>query len=313
MAALFVSTKLAAAPVKISFLDNESSVNETVSFLTSKGCDSNSASLFRTVVNWNNEHPLGFDLKKFPKNENGFYVFQSVSNLIEALPQPLIKASHPYQLNCFDTVILIAGNLIQTELQPDALSGPFLVSTPPNTNNIGIMAIEETARDAFNATYPSWHIEASKAVFGESRQNKRICLTAVLDSYCILPRSTTEDNLQSSLLKVLQSNWKRQGIIFPTNMEIVVCHDATLNDSNAPFAASFTATTHMGLLFQNHDGYIYLEKDGVSGPYVRLDFTNKRDLLPWLKSVIESTAGKNSRLFATFNGSEIESLNEIKR
>ncbi len=309
VAILFVGAKLNAFPIKISFLDSEIALKETTDFLTLKGCDSNSVGLFKTVVNWNNESPLGFDLEKFPKKENGFYSFQSVSNLVGALTQPLIKAAHPYQLNCFDNVVLLAGNLMQTGLQPDELSGPFLVPVP-NTNSFGSLAIEETARDAFNTVYPSWHIEASKAVFRENRQNKRICLTAVFDSYCILPRSVTKNDLGSSLLKVLQTNWKRQRIIFPTNMEIVICHSATLNDKSAPFASSFANATHAGLLFQDHDRYVYLEKDGVSGPYVRLDFTNKKDLLPWLRSVIESTTGESNHLFATFNDREIESLDE---
>lgn len=207
--ALFIGTTLNASPVRISFLNNEDALKQTTDFLTSKGCDSNSINLFRTVIRWNNDSPLGFDLKKFPKNENGFYTFQSVSNLVAALPQPIINATHPYQLNCFDNVILLAGNLTQTGLQPDALSGPFLVPVTV-TNNVVSMVVEETPRDAFNATYPSWHIEASKAVFGESMQNKRICLTAAFNSYCILPHSVTRDNLGSSLLKVLQNDWKRQ-------------------------------------------------------------------------------------------------------
>jgi hypothetical protein len=309
-AGLSITFGLDASPVKISFLDNEEALNQTTSFLATNGCDSNSVNLFRTAVRWNNESPLGFDLKKFPKNENGGYLFQSVTNLIEALPQPIINAAHGYQLNCFDNVILLAGDLTQTGFQPDDLSGPFLAPVPI-TNNFGGMTIMETARDAFNTVYPSWHIEASKAVFGESMQNKRICLTAAFNAYCVLPNSTKQENLASSLLKVLQSGWKRQGIVFPTNMEIVICHSAVLNENHIPLVSSFASATHAGVLFQNHGQYVYIEKAGVSGPYVRLDFTTKKDLLSWLKSLIESTTNGRDHLFATFNDREIKSLDDV--
>jgi hypothetical protein len=307
---LSIAFALRAAPVKISFLDNEDALKQTTGFLATNGCDSDSVNLFRTVVYWNNKSPLGFDLKRFPNNENGFYSFQSVSNLADALPQPLINAAHPDQLNCFDCVILLAGNLIQTKLQPDSISGPFIVSVPPTNAFVSVMTIMETPRDAFNAEYPAWHIEASKAVFGESRQNKRICLTAAFNSYCFLPQATTHNNLKTSLMEVLQANWKRQGIVFPTNMEIVICHSAVLNESGGPLFAPFAWATHSGLLFQNNGQYVYIEKAGASGPYVRLDFTNKKDLFPWLKSVIVSTTVERDHLFATFNDREIVSLDD---
>src|SRR5882724_7909393 len=87
---LNIAVSLDASPVKISFFESENALNQTTDFLISKGCTLNSINLFRTVVHWNNEAPLGFDIKKFPKNEDGFYSFQSISNLVEALPQPII-------------------------------------------------------------------------------------------------------------------------------------------------------------------------------------------------------------------------------
>jgi hypothetical protein len=255
------------------------------------------------------------DLGRFPTSHNGFYTFQSVSNLADSLLQPLIYASHRSDLDCFDNVILLAGTAMQTKLQPDDLSGPFLAAVT-TTNFVVNMAVEETPRDAFNFTYSLYARETTKLVFGGARQDKHICLTTALDSYCTLTHQTTENNLGGSLLRVLQAQWKQQGIIFPTNMEVVICESAVLpspSEANTvPWLAPFSVATHAGLLFKNHGQFVYIEKAGSYGPYVRLDFTDKEDLLFWLKTLLRPATDERDRLFAIFNGSEVDSLDEIK-
>ncbi len=289
--------------MKISFLDNETAIKQTTAFLLSKGCDQKAVSSFERVVEWYNKTPTDLDLKKFPPRKNGFYSFQSVSNLVEALPHPLIFTFHQNELNCFDTVILIAGNLFQTKLKPDDISGPFL---PPltMTNNDVVLRVAATPRDAFGIVCPAWWTEASKNIFSGSMQNKRICLTAAFDSFHFLPSSTTREELRDKLLKALQLNWKNLGIVFPTNLEVVLYHSVALDEHNS-------LTTHAGLLFRNRNQYIYIEKIGSSGPYVRLDFEDKEDLFIWYQSAVKPTADKGSAIFATFNDNEIEDLDEL--
>jgi hypothetical protein len=69
-------------------------------------------------------------------------------------------------------------------------------------------------------------------------------------------------------------------------------------------------TVHAGLLFYHHDGFTYIEKNGGIGPFVRLDFSSKRDLLTWLsRSQYQSDPpekGKRFRIFVTFNQDEID-------
>ena len=306
-----------ALPVSISFLDSEESLQQTTNFLASQGIDINSVDWFRRAVKWHNKTPLGFDLGGFPKSNDGFYTFQSMSNLTDLLPQPLIYARHEFDMDCFDNVILLAGSSIQTKLQPDALAGPFLVAITVPTNSFVVsMAVEETARDSFNAIYPPSARERTKLVFGGPRQDKHMCLTAASDSYCMLPHQTTGNDLGISLLKVLQAQWKQEGIIFPSNMEVVICESAVLVPpdvaSNTPFYAPFGSATHAGLMFKNHGGFVYIEKAGSNGPYVRLDFEDKKDLLFWLKTLLKPTTADRDHLFAIFNGVEVESLDDIK-
>jgi len=293
-------------PIRISFLDNEAALKQTIGFLSTNGCNPSALKIFEKAVRWNNESPLGFDTSKFPPAENGFYSFPSVSNLLQALPQPILNAVHPYQLNCYDAAILLAGNSLKTDLQPDSSSGPFLTPSIYFTN-ISSMAIEETPRDAFNC-YPGWYIEGSKAVFNETMQSRRICLTAVLNSYCVLPHSTTPTNAEYNLLQTLRSNWKHCEVTFPANPEVVLCHSAVLSPEAPDSAAPFASTTHVGLLFKNHDQFVYLEKAGIRGPYIRMDFTDRRDLLPWIAALVAPTVSPQNRLFVTFNDSEIQPL-----
>ncbi|MGD0745137.1 MAG: DUF4300 family protein [Verrucomicrobiota bacterium] len=302
---LLVGTNLDASPIKISFLDNEDAIKQTTEFLLAKGCDQETVSSFRRVIDWYNSTPTDLDLRKFPPRKNGFYVFQSVSNLVEALPHPLIYTYHQNELNCFDTVILLAGSLINTKVQPDDISGLFL-SPFTMTNGDVTLRVAATPRDAFAIICPPWWIEASKSIFSGSMQNKRICLTAAFDSFYFLPASTTRENLKNTLLKILQSNWKRQGITFPKNVEVVIYHSVALNEHNS-------LASHAGLLFQDYNQYIYIEKAGASGPYVRLDFTDKSDLFTWHQAGIKPTTDKRNFLFATFNDHEIEALNDIPK
>ena len=297
-----------SGPVRISFLNQTEALNQTTAFLSTNGCNQEAVRLFENVVRWNNISPLGFDTTRFPPCENGFYTFQSISNLLESLPQPILTANHPPQMNCYDAVILLVGNSMKTSLQPDVLGGPFL--TPITWSNIDTMAVEETPRDAFNC-YPPWYIQATKRAFSESMQNNRMCLSAVLNSYCILPHSAKRDDSGQTLFKALKSTWKQRGVVFPANSEVVICHSVVLAPSGPTFVAPFANTTHAGLLFKDHSKLIYLEKAGVFGPYVRLDLTGRKDLLPWLNFVVAPSTDARDMLFVTFNDVEMEPLSPI--
>jgi hypothetical protein len=292
-----------ADPIKISFLDNEDAIKQTTEFLLAKGCDKESVRSFRRVIDWYNSTPTDLDLKKFPSRDNGFYSFQSVSNLVEAFAHPLIYTYHQNELNCFDTVILMAGSLTQTKPKPDDLAGPFLAPSTITNNDVRPVAAA-TPRDAFNEICPEWWQEASKTIFVDSMQAKRICLTAAFDSFYYLPRSTTKENLGNELLQTLRFSWEREGIKFPKEMEIVICYDVTFVDKKGARAVS----SHAGLLFRNQDQYVFVEKLGSSAPYVRFDFKDKRDLFNWLRAEIEPTMDKGDFLFASFNDREIREI-----
>ena len=297
--------RLRAAPIEISFLDSENAIQGTLALLSEKGCDQGTTNLFRSVIDWYNASPTDLDCKNFPPLQNGFYSFESTSNLAKALPHSLIYTRHRCELNCFDTVILLAGNRIQTKLQPDDPAGPMLAPFTL-TNCVVTPRPAATPRDAFSIIYPAWWGKASQGIFSGAMQDKRICLTAAFDAFCYLPLSTTRQNFQKALLNQLRAGWQREGIAFPTNMEVVICYDAVLDGQSAPHAVS----THTGLLIPHGNQFVFLEKSGSNGPYVRFDFKDRKDLLAWLRMEIEPTTDNGDLLFATINDREIVSLNE---
>ena len=96
-------------------------------------------------------------------------------------------------------------------------------------------------------------------------------------------------------------------------MEVVIFHSVPPRPSSAlsyssPLPPFHSVPSHAGLLFHNHGQYVYIEKAGSSGPFVRLDFQDKHDLLTWFNAAIRPTGAKENMMFATFNDKEIESV-----
>jgi hypothetical protein len=204
-------------------------------------------------------------------------------------------------LNCFETVILLAGSQIQTSLQPDDVSAAPFVVPRSLTNNVVTPRGATTPRDAFAIIIPQWWMDMSKGIFSDAE--KRICLTVAFDSFYVLPRSTTPQNAGTWLLKIVQTSRNREGIKFPKNMQVVICYDMTLDAEGNRAVAS-----HAGLLFKDGKQYVFLEKNGNSAPYVRFDFSDLNDLYRWLFAEIQPTMDRRDLLFAIFSDNKNQSV-----
>ena len=91
----------------------------------------------------------------------------------------------------------------------------------------------------------------------------------------------------------------RPSITFPKRFEVILCHNANPETRYFP-------TVHAGLLFHSGTGYVYIEKTGGSGPFVRLDIEDKSDLIAWLSwKANKREVGYD---FVTFSDSIIELL-----
>lgn len=292
-----------AAPVRVSFLVERDGLPDTLTVLKNSGCTQEAMSRFKKAVENYQATALVWDFDKFPKSQKGFFHFESASHLVAALPHQLCDSKHAYDFNCFDTLITVAAGRLRTGLRPDDIAGPFLV--PHMSTNGGFMVLPAaTPRDAFSLVYQPWYRDATKDAFSQS--GTRISLTAALFRCHALPGSTTEPKLGSNVFESLRASWRRDNVLFPQDFEVVLCHQAS-------FPQRMFLTAHAGLLFPRKKGYTYIEKAGGSGPFVRLDFDDRADLLTWLSGMFRG-AGKlgYTHHFVTFNDTKIEMLEFTK-
>jgi hypothetical protein len=198
-----------------------------------------------------------------------------------------------------DAVIVLAGDRLQTRLRPDDIVGTILV--PITTTNGEGISLAATPRDAFALICPAWYREASDTFIPPAMQDSRICLTALLFRWHLLPTSTGEENLEARVAEVLRATWQRDEIRFPAQFEVLLVH-------NVDFSAHTICTCHAGLLFHRKTGYMYLEKAGGSGPFVRLDVSDKGDLVAWLATAFKDYTNANFARFVTFNDNAIKRI-----
>lgn len=295
---LFLHWSLQAGPVRISFLTDKRALQDTLGLLKKGGCGGDAIAAFEKSVEEYNSIGLKFDISRFPQTESGFYSFPSVSQLLSILPSRLWECSHPFDLNCFDTVIVLGSGKFRTDLGPDDHFDEFL---PAGIRQNGRLeyAHAQTAREAFNLSNPAWYQEITSNYIPSSLADTRIVLMAAMYCFHRLPASTGPQDVENQVMKTLRESWKQQKITFPSGFQIVLWHAVDL-------PSHLFATLHAGLLFPVHNGYTYLEKDGGRGPFVRLDFQDRADLLTWLGKGFSKSDGKY--FFATFNDSEIAVL-----
>ena len=284
--------------MRLSFLNDDGALQNTLDFLKSSGCETDANGGFRRAVERYNSTALQLDLSRFPAAQHGFYSFQSSSQLLAAIPHGFFDVPHPFEFNCFDTVILLGSAQLRANLHPDDQRGGFLAQGLA-TNRQLLYAHASTAGEAFNLSYPAWYRDASDGYFPSSMADSRICLTAAFYCFHMLPASTASQDVGGQVINILRESWKNQAIEFPSRFQIVLCHQVNLTNH-------LFATTHAGLLFPIERGYIYIEKSAGVGPFVRLDFGDKADLMAWLALKFDQSMGDH--VFVTFNNSKIEML-----
>lgn len=297
--ALIFQVSAEAGPIRASFLQDPLSLEDTVKVLRNNGCTLSNAANFQKIVQHYCQEPFDFDFGKFPKSVKGFFSFASTQELLAALPHHLGKTRHTFDFNCMDLVIVTADNQLQTSLKPDEIFGPFIVSVS-TTNGVGF-GFFATPRDAFIGGYVPEYLDASETFFPKAAQDTRICLTACLYRAYILPMATTETNLERTVMEVLRATWRREAIKFLERFEVVLVHSGLISHH-------MISTDHAGLLFRSKEGYTYLEKAGGPGPFVRLDFKDKSDLVPWLAAAFLNPKPPFQQRFATFNADSIQNL-----
>jgi hypothetical protein len=290
-----------AGAFRVSFLDDPVSIESTTNFLLHQGCDQRTVNSFCRALSEYDSETSDLNLARFPRKTDGFYAFESVTDVVEALDRPLIYVRHRGGLNCFDADCLLSANFIRFRLSPDDIGGPFLMQHTMTNGDVGL-ALTVTPRDAFDVARPAWAIEATKGLFDATLETNRMNFTAAFETFNFFPGGTTPEALPAVMFKTLKLGWERCGVVFPKQAKIIIFHSASLKEHNS-------VSTHAGILFTNDGRYLYLEKAGPSGPYVRLDFDDINDLFVWYKVAIKPNSDQGNFLFATLNDERIYPLN----
>jgi hypothetical protein len=286
-------------PVRISFLTNESVLRDTCELLEKVGTEQTAIQSFSNIVEQSNLLPLRLDLSWFPPESEGSYAFASMPTLVRSLRQKLFELDRAPEFNCFDTAILLSADPRDYPPSCRKSFGRFVISHPLRFSRRFTTAA--TADEAFELMYPWYYQEATLRAFPPSFRSARVCLTAELFQWRLLPQTIDDGALAESLLATIRSRWKRQNLKFGSGVELVLCHQAIL--SQPAFR-----TTHAGVLIRVGKGYTYLEKAGMTGPFVRLDLPNRADLHAWLASLYSGLEEPPFHLFATFNDRSIVPL-----
>src|ERR1700720_4282906 len=108
-----------AGTVRVSFINDAASLDETVGILTNNGCGREATAVFRRVVEGYYAEGFQLDRSKFPELKGGFSSFSTMSDVVKALPHRLCDTEHSWDFNCVDTTILLADGKVQIGIRPD--------------------------------------------------------------------------------------------------------------------------------------------------------------------------------------------------
>lgn len=270
------ATDSATPVVRVSFLRDTNVLADTSVRLQQIGCPTNAIVVFQRAVLQHNSSDLGLDLARFPERKQGFYEFSSGEDFAVALSQRLWGAKHDPGLACFDVLFLcLRDSEFTCRLPPDSVKRPYIVPFRPTWESELILTGVTSRAEAFASVCPPSYTSAVQRVLGMSFPETHVALTVCLKQYQILSRryAADEDNLSSKLMDERLLFWKTLGLTFPKQASAVLFHTADLKRRTV-------LTSHAGLLVPLPDKrFMYLEKAGCHGPFLRIDVDDPKELL----------------------------------
>lgn len=286
------------APIRVSFLNDDAALADTVDVLRSAGISASALSAFERSVRQYYRSPFTVDLKAFPSSREGFYEFPTIQSFVKALPYRLVDADHDWGVSCFDIVVVLCGEALKTSLSIDSQAGPFFAPTAL-ANGAIVVHKADTPRAAFAVTYPSNYVSRVQEIMGIVWTESDTCRSVCLQSCLKLPGPSPHDALGNALLGALKQQWAGWGVSFPSQPQIVLLHSVEA-------ATGGVFTGHGGLLIRRDRGYIYVEKAGGFGPFLRLDVADVDDLTRYYGSIGSHIGSRTlDREFMTINDEQV--------
>jgi hypothetical protein len=286
-----------ARPIRVSFLNDEASLDNSLRMLKTNGCTQTACDAFAKSVRHYYNSPFRLQLSAFPQPTNGFYSFDSAVAFTRALPHRLNDTQHPFDVNCF--FVVLALSKLNTSVRLDDSGHPLLAFVNVDGFNWRACPVA-TPRDAFSASYGPAYPGHVEKISGLRMTEAQMCLDACLHTVNVLPHGTKEDDLPKTILTLFKSRWAQQQIQFPQDTSVTMFHSVDLSKS------FHVVTDHAGLLIPTPGGYTYFEKAGGAGPFLRLDISEISDLITYNKSFItDQSRGDMTHYLMTVNDQEV--------
>ncbi len=249
---------LAAAPVRVSFLDTEAAREDTLSVFARAGCDTNHLAALRQAITHYYRTPLALDTSAFPPATDGFREFASIGDFVAALgTNRLSFLDHPFELNCFDTALLLAGPEMDVKMDLHSCNGPFLaVQVTTNLNHWLIPVsfaprrpchrVSGLVRSLRGESIPSGFHRETQAILSSSTSTSPFLSGHVIGHHCDRDAGGSPAALASL-----------------RHLAFRAASPSSCSTGPAPTTIWSFPTTWA--LLKNNNGWLYLEKTGGKG------------------------------------------------
>ena len=267
-----------ASPVRVSFLDTDAAREDTLQILADAGCDPVHLDALRKAILHYYQTPLALDVSAFPPANNDFREFGSIGDFVSALgTNQLSFLDHPFELNCFDTALLLAAPDMGIATDLNATNGPFFAVQVSRNFQEAVVPVASLG-EASAVIHPPGAEPFMKRMAQFEFSDSHKVLEAALYQYQALPLDASANEISAETQNALRRHWERCGIQFPSNLSLVMLHRAS-----ALF--HLAVTDHMGVMLKRGNGYVYLEKTGGRGPFLRIDAQDPADIATYYSTM----------------------------
>jgi len=261
-------------PFKVSFLELESSLEDTCQILTKSGFPNATVTLFKKLVRFHNQNGNRVDRARFPQARDDYYEFQNFHDFTNRLQRPFARTPATNSINqntlqCFEMACLLLHD-----------AGYGVPALKQNFESKGIILLRTNGWPD-SVSYEEWY-GGCRWLLPSEKDYEFLVGRTMSEAEGLLNLSfraarrvgdAGADNgeIFSKSFPVFVSGLKRSGFVFPTNFKVgfVFVAHPVLN---------YVWADHSFLCFSQDGKLICLEKVGSRGPYVRAEFGNAEDL-----------------------------------
>jgi len=251
------------ARMRLSFLDEEDTLENTASLLLEYGCDEENVAAFKKQVKRYYKHN-DLALSGYPPEHNGYFEFPSVREYLETDLQ-IARTDWPCYLNCMGlTLLLLNGE----GLRADDILSDYVEGDAPEE-------LQQAHSDIENIVYPL--LREVDIAIDTNTFHGGVCLWRTRSVSSASSECIDSAEVTSALLRA----WEREGLRRGTSMETLVVLGVVPREGRVQDKLT-VQSYHYGVLLPHRDRIVLIEKNGLKWPFRRVDFTSERELAEYM-------------------------------